>query len=85
MILFLVLLSSYADAQYNGKRFSIGLSVFIPRLPGYFNPNSSDPVLRNHAFGISDIINPSVDFRYRITNDIIIGIGTEYMKKTAGT
>ena len=84
MILFLVLLSSYADAQFDGKRFSIGVNgVYTTSARIYLNPNSSDPVLRNHAFGIADIINPSIDFRYRITNDIIIGLGTEYMKTTA--
>ncbi len=84
LIVFLMLLCSYADAQFGSKHFSIGVNgVYTTSARIYLNPNSSDPVLRNNAFGISDIINPSIDFRYRITNDIIIGIGTEYMRATA--
>ena len=84
LTIFLLLLSSYADAQFGDKHFSIGINgVYTTSARIYLNPNSSDPVLRNNAFEIADIINPSIDFRYRITNDIVIGISTEYMRATA--
>jgi outer membrane protein W len=84
LIISLLLLTSYANAQFGSKRFSIGVNgVYTTTARIYLNPNSSDPVLRNYAFEIADIINPALDFRYRITDDIIIGVGTEYMKATA--
>lgn len=71
-------------AQFNEKKISIGINgVYTTTAKIYFNPNSSDPVLRNNAFEISGIYNPAVDIRYRITEDIIIGIGTEFMKASA--
>ncbi len=83
-IILLLLVSSYAEAQFGDKHFSIGVNgVYTTTARVYLNPNSSDPVLRNNAFEISDIFNPAVDLRYRITDDIILGIGTEYMKSTA--
>jgi hypothetical protein len=71
-------------AQFGDKDFSIGINgVYTTNARDFLNPNSSDPVLRNHANEISGIFNPAVDFRYRITDDIILGIGTEYMKVTS--
>ncbi len=83
-IILLLLLSSYADAQFGNKHFSIGVNgVYTTTARIYLNPNSSDPVLRNNAFELADIFNPAIDIRYRITDDIFIGLGTEYMKTTA--
>ncbi len=80
-VILLLLLSSYSEAQFGSKHFSIGVNgVYTTTARIYLNPNSSDPVLRNYAFEISDIFNPSVNFRYKITNDIIVGLSTEYMK-----
>ncbi len=82
-IILLLLLSSYAEAQFGNKHFSIGINgVYTTSARVYLNPNSSDQVLRNNAFEIADIFNPAIDFRYRITDNIIIGLGTEYMKTT---
>lgn len=83
-VILLVFLSSYVYAQFGDKHFSIGVNgVYTTTARIYLNPNSSDPILRNNAFEISDIFDPAIDFRYRITDNIIIGFGTEYMKTTA--
>lgn len=83
-LMILILPSIFVKAQFNEKRFSIGINgVYTTTAKIYFNPNSSDPVLRNNAFEISDIFNPALDIRYRITDDIILGISTEYMKASA--
>ncbi len=83
-LILLLLLSSNAEAQFVSKHFSIGVNgVYTTGARVYLNPNSSDPVLRNNAFEIGGIFNPAVDLRYRITDDIIVGISTEYMKATA--
>lgn len=84
LIILLFITSSLVKAQYSEKRFSIGINgVYTTTAEIYLNPNSSDPILRNNAFEISDIFNPALDLRYRLTDAIIIGLGTEYMKATA--
>jgi outer membrane protein W len=80
----LLLSAGVVCAQFGDKHFSIGINgVYTTNARDYPNPNSSNPIFRNHAFEISGIFNPALDFRYRITDDIILGIGTEYMKATS--
>ncbi|HSR17808.1 MAG TPA: hypothetical protein VLM39_06915 [Ignavibacteriaceae bacterium] len=72
-----------AYPQYNGKNFSIGLSaVYTTSAKVYLNPNSSDLILRNNSFPLEDIFNPGLDFRYRLTDPLILGFNIEYIKKT---
>lgn len=75
---------SSAYCQYNGKEFSFGVNgVYTTGAKIYLNPYSSDQLLRNYSFPLSDIINPAVDFRYRLNDDILFGFSSEYMKKIA--
>jgi outer membrane protein W len=84
IFLFLLLFTVFTNAQSDFKRLSIGLNgVYTTTAQIYLNPNSSDPILRNYSFEISDIFNPALDIRYRITDEIIVGLSTEYMKATA--
>ena len=80
----LLLISTITVAQYNNKKFSIGINgVYTTTAQIYLNPNSSDPILRNYAFEISDIFDPSIDLRYKIADEIILGLSTEYMRATS--
>jgi hypothetical protein len=82
-ILFLFL-SAYANAQYEENSFSIGLNfVYTTDARIFLNPNSPDPVERNSSFGLSDIINPGINFRYKLLDEILLGLNIEYMKSTA--
>ncbi len=82
-LIFILLVTFPLKAQFNGHNFRVGVNVvYTTSAKIYDNPNSSDPVLRNNFFGLSDIINPSIDFRYRLTDEIIVGLSSEYMKKT---
>jgi hypothetical protein len=84
-VIIIAILSSAVYAQFNDKRLSIGINgVYTTTARIYLNPTSSDPVIRNTSFEISDIFDPAVDIRYRITDDIIIGVGSEYMDASAG-
>ena len=84
LFILLFLFSAYTKAQFNDKRISIGVNgVYTTSARIFLNPNSSDPILRNNSFGLSGIFDPAVDIRYRITDDIILGIGSEYMKASA--
>jgi hypothetical protein len=82
--LLLLLLSLPASAQYDAKRWSISLNtVYTTSAKLYLDPNSADEVLRNNSFPLQGIVSPQVEIRYRITDDIILGLSTEYMKSTS--
>lgn len=84
ILLFAILNLTLAYGQYNGKSFSVGINgIYTTSAKIYLNPYSSDQLLRNSSFPLSDIINPAVYFRYRFNEDILLGFSTEYMKKTA--
>ncbi len=70
-------------AQFNGDNFSVSINaVYTTTAKVYLTPNSSDEILRNYAFPLTDIVNPSIDFRYKIYDEVFIGLSTEYMKHT---
>lgn len=81
-IIFLVLLiNSAIDAQYNGFDFSLSAgAVYTTSAEIYLNPNAVDPIIRNRSFDIEDVLNPSLDIRYRLSEPLIIGLNAEYMK-----
>ena len=70
-------------AQFN-KTFGISINaVYNTSARIYLSPNSSDIILRNNSFIIENIFNPSVDFRYKLSETIILGFSTEYMTTTS--
>ena len=75
----ILILSSNTLAQFN-KTFGVSVNaVYNTSAKIYLSPNSSDIILRNNSFLIENFINPSIDFRYRLSESILIGINTEYM------
>jgi len=83
LILFLFFIGFPASAQYNGSRFSIGVNALYTTTSKIFLfPNSSDEILRNSSNEINKIFNYGVEFRYRIKDDLILGLNAEYMKAT---
>ncbi len=80
-LLFFIPLTAFG--QYNGNRFSLGVNiVYTTSAKIYLSPNSSDEILRNNSFPLTDIINPSFELRYRLFDEVILGLGTEYMDHT---
>lgn len=72
-----------AFAQFNGT-FGISVNgVYNTSARIYLSPYSSDIILRNNSFIIENIFNPSVDFRYKLSETIIVGFNTEYMRTTS--
>jgi len=70
-------------AQYNGKDFSIFLGVdYTTSAQIFLNPNSSDIILRNQSFEIANLYGPAFEFRYRLTEAVIIGLSSEYLSKS---
>lgn len=70
-------------SQFN-KTFGISVNaVYNTSAKIYLYPNSSDVFLRNSSFELEDIFNPSIDFRYNLTESLIIGLNADYMVKTS--
>ncbi len=83
-IILVIFYSSSIFAQFNGKKFSVGVNaVYTTGAKIYFNPYSSDPILRNNSFSVGGILNPAIDFKYRFSEQILFGLSTEYMSKTS--
>ncbi len=83
ILIIIFLVNVIASAQYNGNRFAVGADfIYTTSSKVYLYPNSSDLTLRNKAFPIDDIINPGINFRFRINDDIFLGLNVEYMTKT---
>lgn len=84
IFLLLIFFTPILSAQYNIEKFSIGISgVYTTSAKIFLNPNSSDELLRNNFFPLEDILNPAIDIRYRLNNNILFGLSTEYLKKSA--
>lgn len=82
LILYLVTFTASVTAQYNGKDFSIfAAGSYTTSAEIFLNPNSSDIVLRNASFDLENIFSPAIDFRYRLSDPLIIGFSVEYMNK----
>ncbi len=70
-------------AQNNGKSFSFFIGGdYITSAQIFLNPNSSDIVIKNKSFEIQHLYSPVIDFRYRLNEDIILGISSEYISKS---
>ena len=73
-----------AFPQFNENNFGISVNlVYTTSAEIFLNPNSSDPVVRNQAYTLEDIFNPSLDVRYRLSEYFILGLNLEYINKTA--
>ncbi len=81
--LFIIFICSNVFAQYenNSIRIALGAS-YTATSEIFFFPNSTDPVLRNSSFPVDDIYNSVADVRYGITDDVILGLSAEYIKKS---
>lgn len=83
VIIFLIFISSLNLAQYNGKDFSVFVGIdYTTSAQIFLNPNSSDIILRNQSFEIANLYGSTIDFRYRLTDAIIVGLSSEYLSKS---
>lgn len=84
IILISFILNSITFSQINGERFSVFFGGdYITSSQIFLNPNSSDIVIRNESFEIVDLFAPSIDVRYRLYDEMLIGLGTEYISQSA--
>lgn len=81
LTIILIIASSSVIAQYHGYDFSISTSlVYTTSAEIFLNPNSIDPIIRNRSFELQDVLNPSLDLRFRLSEPLLVGLCVEYMK-----
>lgn len=70
-------------AQSEDNKFSISLNYnYTTTSRLYLQPNSSDPFLRNLYNELEDIYSVSAEFRFEILEELLIGLGCEFINKT---
>lgn len=83
IFIFLVLFSASALPQYQNKQFSISAGyLYLTSGELFLNPNSSDIFLRNQSFELKDIFSPVFEIRYKLSDEIVLGLSAEYNKKS---
>ena len=79
-----ILFSIGSFAQFSSGNVSIAVNaVYTTSAEIYLNPSSSSSEVRNKSFTLENIWNPGIDFRYRFSDEFILGLNIEYIKKTA--
>ncbi len=79
-----VLIPFTISAQFADNNFGIALNgVYTTSAEIFLNPNSSNLELRNRSYTLEDIFNPGIEIRYRFSEEFILGLNLEYIKKTA--
>ncbi|MBE0573051.1 MAG: hypothetical protein IH618_16025 [Ignavibacteriaceae bacterium] len=82
--IFPILFSAECFAQFSSGNIGIAVNgVYTTSAEIYLNPNSSNSEIRNKSFTLENIWNPGIDIRYRFTNEFILGLNVEYIKKSA--
>ena len=82
-ILFL-LIPVTISAQFADNNIGIALNgVYTTSAEIFLNPNSSNLELRNRSYTLEDSYNPGIDIRYKFSEEFILGLNVEYIKKTA--
>ena len=80
----IILITAESFAQYNNKLFSISINGnYTTSAKIYLNPNSTDIDLKNRSNLVEDIFSPSIDIRFSITEEIFLGLCSEYLHKLA--
>ncbi|OGU54535.1 MAG: hypothetical protein A2V66_02660 [Ignavibacteria bacterium RBG_13_36_8] len=70
-------------AQYEGKDFSLNFSFnYTTTSKLFLSPNASDPVVRATYSSLDDIYSYALELKYRVSEPLIIGFYTEYLRKT---
>ncbi|GIK21120.1 MAG: hypothetical protein BroJett005_05340 [Ignavibacteriota bacterium] len=83
LIFILLLAVIKINPQTISRDFSISMGVdYTTSAQIFLNPNSSDIIIRNRSFELLDLFSPYIDIRYRLNESLMIGIGTEYVKRS---
>jgi outer membrane protein W len=84
IILLIALFNTVYFTQNKTEKFNLFVGAdYITTAQIFLNPNSSDLILRNESFELTDLYSPVVDLRYFISEEMLIGLSTEYISKKA--
>jgi len=82
-IILLFLITESVFPQYGENAFLINFNAnYTTTAKIYLNPYSTDIDVKNRSLVAEDIFSPSIDLRYKFTDEIILSICSEYMKST---
>lgn len=85
VVLLICFLFVEASAQFNGRRFSLSFNgVYTTSARLYLQPYASDEAVRNNSLPLENIYSIAAELRYSLTESILLGLGSEYMKSTDG-
>jgi opacity protein-like surface antigen len=80
LILFYISYTS-VFGQYRGNDFSISTNYsFNTTAKIFLNPDADNIFEQNYNFGIENFYSYSAEIRYRLSEDIILGLSAEYME-----
>ncbi len=83
LLLISILLTNTLFAQFGEKKFYINANyIYTTTSKLYLQPNSSDPFIRGTHEDLEDIWSYSGEFGYRLSEEITITLGAEYVEKT---
>jgi outer membrane protein W len=69
--------------QYNQDNHSIAVYYnYTTTSKLFLYPDVTDPVLRNTGVRLNDVTNFSIEYRYRISEALMLSFATEYMQRT---
>ncbi|MBN1299612.1 MAG: hypothetical protein JW995_00185 [Melioribacteraceae bacterium] len=82
VIMLALICTTVNHAQYRGHDLAISVNYsFTASSKLFLFPKSTDIFLRDRHKVLDDIFSPSIDIRYKISNDIVLGFSVEYIEK----
>jgi outer membrane protein W len=85
-LIILFFLTGTSFGQFGPGNLGIAINaVYTTSAKIFLNPNASDVTARNQYNTLENIYNPSMEIRYRIFDEVIIGLNVELMNKTINT
>lgn len=76
--------SGFLHAQYSENQYGLFLSAnYTTTARLFLNPNSIQKVIREENIEVEGVYSGAIELRYRFNDDIMIGLGTEYVEHTS--
>lgn len=83
LLIFAIIFYESTLAQFNGSVYNVSVGYnYTTTSKLYLQPNVSDPVLQTEHQNLDGIYNFSFEFRYKVLENMILGVGSEFIKKT---
>lgn len=80
-IVLMVCSAGVIQAQQGRKAVSV-FGSYNTSASMFLNPSAVDPEVRNRAFEFEDIFNPGLEFKYYLSDELVVGLSLEYIRRT---